>query len=64
MGELRDDHTKCNKSGRERQLPLIPLICRTRNIQRHLFAKQKQTHKYRKQPYGYQRGKRNRRGIK
>ena len=35
---------------------MIPLICRIlKMIQKNLLTKQKQTHRYRKQSYGYQR---------
>ena len=38
---------------------MISLICRIlKIIQMNLYTKQKQTHRHRKQTYGYQRGKR------
>ena len=37
---------------------MILLICRIqKRIQMNLYTKQKQTHRHRKQTYGYQRGK-------
>ena len=36
---------------------MISLICGIKKIQMNLFTKQKQTHRHRKQTYGYQRGK-------
>ena len=37
---------------------MISLICRIlKIIQMNLYTKQKQTHRHRKQTYGYQRGK-------
>ena len=60
MDGPRDDHTKWSKSERERQIPydithMWNLILKM--IQMNLFTKLKQTHRHRKKPYGYQRGK-------
>ena len=48
------------KSGRERQLYDILYMWNLKKqkmIQMNLFTKQKQTHRHRKQTYGYQSGK-------
>ena len=53
----RDDHTKWSKLEKD-QSYMISLICGIEKIiQMNLFTKQKQTHRHRKQIYGYQRGK-------
>ena len=50
-------HTKWSKSDKDKY-HMISLICRLQKmIQMNLFTKQKQTHRCRKQTYGYQRGK-------
>ena len=58
MDGPRDYHTKCNKSDRERQISYdISYVWNLKKlmIQMNLFTKQ--THRHRKQTYGYQRGK-------
>ena len=59
MDGPRDYHTKRSKSERERQISYgITYMWNLKTmIQMKLFPKQKQTHKLRKQTYGYQRGK-------
>ena len=58
MDGPRDDHTKWNKSDRERHISYITDMWNLKKtIQMSLFTKQRQTHRYRKQIYGYQRGK-------
>ena len=42
---------------------LYDLICGIKNIQVKVYAKQKQSHRYRKQTTGYQRGERLIRGM-
>ena len=57
MDRPRDYHTKWSKSDKDKYM--ISLICGIQKvIQMNLFTKQKQTHRYRKQTYGYQREKR------
>ena len=57
MDGPRDYHTKWSKSERERQIPYdITYMWSKKMIQMNLFMKQKQTHRHRKQIYGYQRG--------
>ena len=47
-----------SKSNRERQILYdITYTWNLKNKTINLFTKQKQTHRYRKQTYGYQRGK-------
>ena len=54
----RDYHTKWSKSERERQISWYHLYVESKKmIEMNLFTKQKQTHRHRKQTYGYQRGK-------
>ena len=56
MGGSRDYHTKWSKLDRERQISYDVTYTWTRKkiIQMNLFTKQKQTHRLRKQTYGYQ----------
>ena len=50
--------TKGSKSDRERQiLDYITYMWNLKMVQMYLFITQKKTHTYRKQTYGYQRGK-------
>ena len=60
MDGCRDYHTKWSKSDRERQIPYDTayMWSQKKMIQMNLFTKQKQTHRHRKQIYGYQMGKR------
>ena len=44
-------------SQRKANIIWLLVICRNKMIQMDLFIKQKQTHRHRKQIYGYQRGK-------
>ena len=56
MDGQRDYHTKSSKP--KINTIWYPLYVESRkNIQMNLFSKQKQNYKYRKQTYGYQRGK-------
>ena len=57
MDGPRDYHTKWSKSDRERQIWYHLCVECKKIIQTNLFTKQKQTHRHRKQIYGYQRGK-------
>ena len=59
MDGPRNYHTKLSKPGRERQISydIIYTWNIKKRIQMNLFTKQKQTHRLRKQTYGYQRGK-------
>ena len=58
MDGPRDYHTKWSKSDRERKISYdITYVESEKIIQMNLFTKQKQTHRLRKQTYGYQRGK-------
>ena len=51
-------HTKWSNTERERQIPYyITYMWNLKYDTNDLFTKQKQTHKHRKQTYGYQRGK-------
>ena len=53
MDRPRDYHTKRSKSNRERQIPFITCVWNPKKmIQMNLFAKQKQTHRYREQIFG------------
>ena len=54
-----DTETILLKSDRERQISydIIYMWNLQKRIQMNLFTKQKQTHRHRKQIYGYQRGK-------
>ena len=57
MDGPRDGHTEWSKSEKDKR-HMISLTCGIYNgIQMNLFTKQKQTHRHRKQTYGYQRGK-------
>ena len=57
MDGPRADHTKWSKSEKEKY-HMISLICGIwRIMQINLFTKEKQSHRHRKQTYGYQRGK-------
>ena len=61
MDGPRDYHTKWSKSNREKQIPWYHLYVEAKKmIQINLFTKEKQTHRHRKQTYGYQRGSRGR----
>ena len=55
----RDYHTKRSKSDRETQISydITYMLNLKKMIQMNLFTNQKQTHRHRKQTYGYQRGK-------
>ena len=58
MDEPRDDHTSEASQTEKDKYHMISLTCGIYNgIQMNLFTKQKQTHRHRKQTYGYQRGK-------
>jgi len=59
MGEPRDFHTRCSQSVRERQISydITYMWNLKKMIKINLFTKHKQTHRLRKQIYGYQRGK-------
>ena len=60
MDGPRDYHTKWSKSDRERQISYDSTYMwnlKKKMIKMNLFKKQKQIHKYRKQTYGYQKGK-------
>ena len=57
MDGPRDYHPRWSKSDRERQTYDITYVESKKMIQVNLFTKQKQTHRHRKQIYGYQRGK-------
>ena len=51
----RDYNTKWSKSDRERQILWYQLYVKSKKIvQKNVFTKQKQTHRHRKQTYGYQ----------
>ena len=54
-----DNHTKWSKSDRERQISYdMAYMCNLKKmIQMNLFTKQKQTHRHKRQTYGYQRGR-------
>ena len=52
-----DYHTEWSKSDRERQIWYRFHMESKKMMQMNLFTKQKQTHRHRKQTYGYQRGK-------
>ena len=56
MDEPRDNHTKSEKE--KDKCHVISLICGIlKNNTNELIYKQKQTHRHRKQTFGYQRGK-------
>ena len=59
MDGPRDYHTQRRKSERKRQIPYdISYMWNFKKmIPMNLFTKQKQTHRHRKQTYGYQKGK-------
>ena len=46
-----------HESGKERQIHDITYMWNLKMIQMNLFTAQKQTHRFRKQTYGYQRGR-------
>ena len=54
----RDYHTKWSKSDRERQISygIAYMWNLKKMIQMNLFTRQKETHRHRKQTYGYWRG--------
>ena len=57
MGGPRDDHSKWNKQTETDRYHMMSLMCGIWNtIQMDLLTKQKQTHRNRKQTYGYQKG--------
>ena len=57
MDGLWDCHTEWSKSDKEREMSCDVSYAESKNmIQMYLFTKQKQTHRHRKQTYGYQRG--------
>ena len=62
MNGPRDYHPKRSKPDRERQISydITYMWNLKKMIQMNLFSKQKQTHRPKKQTYGYQRGKRRR----
>ena len=52
----RDYHTKWSKSGRERQIYDLIYMCNLKNSTNKLIYKtEKQSHRHKKQTYGYQR---------
>ena len=55
----RDYHAKWSKSDRERQIlyDITYMWNLKKNDTNELITEQKQTHRFRKQTYGYQRGK-------
>ena len=56
MDGPRDYHTKSSQKEKDKY-HMISLICGISNMtQMNLFTKQKQTHRHRKETYGYQRG--------
>ena len=57
MDGPREYHTKWSKSHRERQIFYDIIYMWNQKYDMNLYTKQKQTHRYRKQAYGYQRGK-------
>ena len=59
MDGPRDYHTKWSKLERERQISYdMAYMCNLKKmIQMNLFTKQKQTHRHKRQTYGYQRGR-------
>ena len=57
MDGPRDNHTRWSKSDREKEILYYLYVESKKIIQINLFMKQKQTHKHRKQTYGYQSGK-------
>ena len=59
MDGLGNYYTKWSKSDRQRQISydITYMWNLKKMIQMNLFIKQKQTHRHRKQTYGYQRGK-------
>ena len=53
MDGPQDYHTKWNKPEKDKYY-MIPLICEIKNMIRiDLFIKQEQTHRHRKQMFGY-----------
>ena len=57
MDGPREYYSEWSKSDRERQIVYdITYMWNVKIIQINLYTKQKQTHKHRKQTYGYQRG--------
>ena len=59
MNGSGDYHSKWRKLERERLMSYVSFMCVIlKNDINELIYKQKQTHRYRKQTYGYQRGKR------
>ena len=59
MDQTRDYYTKWII--RQRKTSLLCGVLKM--IQMNIFIKQKQTHRHRKQTYGYQRGKRDKLGF-
>ena len=59
IGSTRDYHAKCSKSERERQIPYdITYIWNLKyNICELVYETKVETHRHRKQTYGYLRGK-------
>ena len=57
MDGPRDDHTKWSKSDKDKS-HMISLLCGILKKDMSELTKQKQTQRHRKQPYGYQMGKR------
>ena len=58
-GVPREYYTYCSKSEKGKYY-VISLLWNLKSIQLNLYAKQKQTHRHRKQIYGNQRGERGR----
>ena len=58
MDGPRDYYTKWSQTEKDKYY-MRSLICGTKKktVQMNLFMKQKQTHRHRKQTYGYQRGR-------
>ena len=61
MDGPRDDHTKSSQSDGETQISrdITHMWKSERTAQLSLFTNQRQTHRYRKHTYGYQRGEGN-----
>ena len=57
MDGPRDYHTKWSKSDREKQIPFDITYMWNVKYDTNELTKQKQTHRHRKQIYGYQKGK-------
>ena len=55
MDGPRDYHTKWSKSEKERQISSITYMWNLNITHMNLFTEQKQTHRHKRQTYGYQR---------